>query len=139
MLYVTDRGNHRVCVFDQHSTYFREFGRKSSAYFYGRRFDPTCIHIDHDPSLSISQGTATVDSLFDTDGKYMCAVDDRPECEVGTSLQPFAFWHNCGQGWLCMCENNYILNVSPVCTLVCLVRALFLSKVLLHSYYMCKL
>ena len=84
-----------MCVFDQHSTYFREFGRNSSAHFYGRHFDPTCIHIDHDPSLSISQGTATVDSLFDTDGKYMCAVDDRPECEVGTSLQPLAFWHNC--------------------------------------------
>ena len=89
-----------ACLTNMHGTHFREFGRKSSAHFYRRRFDPTCIH---NPSLSISQSTATVD---DTDGKYMYAVDDRPECEVGTSLQPFAFWHNCGQGWLCMCGNN---------------------------------
>ena len=30
MLYVTDSGNHRVCVFDQHGTYLRVFGRKSN-------------------------------------------------------------------------------------------------------------
>ena len=32
-------------------------------------------------------------------GKYLCAVGDRPECEVGTSLQrPFGFVHLCNMG-----------------------------------------
>ena len=109
-LYVTDSGNHRVCVFDQHGTYLREFCLKSSGHSYERHFDPTCIHIDHD-RVYITEYNNNRVSVLDTDGQYLCAVGDRPGCEVGTSLQqPFGITvDKDGFVYVCNMGNHCIL------------------------------
>ena len=93
-LYVTDSG---VCMFNRHDTYLREFGWKSSAHVYGRRFDPTCIHIDHNRVYITEYSNSRV-SVFDTDGKYLSAVGDRPEshkhCHIVINNQADA-WSEC--------------------------------------------
>ena len=90
-LYITDRYNHRVQVFDQNGNFVRKWGGYGSAY--GQLNDPTGIAVKSDGTVYVCEWGNNRVQVFDSQGNFIRVIGQSGNNQTGSGKGQFCNPH----------------------------------------------